>query len=164
MSLIKGKAKFHYEYGTAGKISVGGIVAGYFGLYPGVRVQAFGRYYITDDALTGLYVQPKFHVSANTFSYTVGLYDQNNNYTEEKVTENISELGGSLNIGWQFLLGSNENIVLDFFTGYRFSSLHGKNYDNLIIDNDGSDSGTEALYAILHSSRFDLGMSFGYKF
>lgn len=155
-SLIKAKAKFHYEYGT-GKIGLGVIAAGYFGLYPGVRIQPFMRYYITDNALNGLYIQPKIHFSINTFE----TFEYDVNLVETTVKSPINEFGGAINLGWQFLLGSNKNIVIDVFTGYRFSNLQNSTATSML---GGDDSGSESLYAILHSNQFDLGLSFGFKF
>ena len=160
-ALIKSKAKIHYEYGT-GKIGIGIIAAGYYGVYPGVRFQPYFRYYITDDALSGLYVQPKFHFSINNFEITA---EVNNNgvFTQETIKNDINEFGGALNLGWQFLLGSNENIVLDLFTGFRLSNLHGKTYEDIAID-DVDDAVSELLYRALHSNKFDLGVSVGFIF
>ena len=157
LAFIKNKAKIHYEYGT-GKIGIGVIAAGYFGAYPGVRFQPYFRYYITDDALNGLYVQPKFHFSMNSYE-TQSTTDPNPN---ETIKNDINEFGGALNLGWQFLLGNNENIVLDLFTGYRFSNLHGKKYDDNLSNVE--DLLSEGLYTILHSNKFDLGVSIGFKF
>jgi len=160
LSLIKGKAKLHYEYGGVEKFGFGIIAAGYYGLYPGFRIQPYARYYITDESLKGLYVQPKFHFSKNSFEVTInqGFAD------EETIKSDIDELGGSLDIGWQFLLGGSENIVVDIFTGYRFSSLHGKDYSGVETTQEGSDAGSELLYSLLHSNKFDLGLSIGFKF
>lgn len=154
-AFIKNKAKIHYEYGT-GKIGIGIIAAGYYGAYPGVRFQPYFRYYITDDALTGLYVQPKFHFSMNS-------YETTDFSTSTPVKNDINEFGGALNLGWQFLLGDNENIVLDLFTGYRFSNLHG-NMDEESELEDVDDAVGEGLYSVLHSNKFDLGVSIGFKF
>lgn len=162
LSLIKGKAKLHYEYG-AQKMGFGVIAAAYYGIYPGFRIQPYARYYITDDALTGLYVQPKFHFSQNTFEATVST-NNNGIVTEEKITSDISEFGGAINLGWQFIVGSNENIVIDVFTGYRFSNLHGKDYSDVETEQEGTDAGSEYLYSLLHSNKFDLGLSVGFKF
>tara|TARA_B100000795_G_C22803019_1_gene442997 strand:+ start:2726 stop:3406 length:681 start_codon:yes stop_codon:yes gene_type:complete len=160
LSLIKGKAKIHYEYGGVEKLGFGIIAAGYYGIYPGFRIQPYARYYITDESLKGLYVQPKFHFSQNTFEITMspGTID------EETVKNDINELGGSLDFGWQFLLGGNENIVVDIFTGYRFSNLQGKDYNNTETTEGATDLVSETLYTALHSSKFDLGLSVGFKF
>lgn len=158
LALAKSKAKVHYEYGGLNKIGLGVIASGFFGLYPGVRVEPYFRYYITDEALQGFYVQPKLHFSANSFTYSV---------TSGGVTEDIknsfNEWGASGTIGWQFLLGGNENIVVDIFTGYRYSSLDGTGEETL--EEDGADdAASEGLYKLLHSNTFDLGLSVGFKF
>jgi len=160
LSLIKGKAKVHYEYGGVEKFGFGIIAAGYYGLYPGFRIQPYARYYITDESLKGLYVQSKFHFSQNTFEIIT-----NEGNPDEKTRKNdINELGGSLNFGWQFLLGGNENIVFDIFTGYRFSNLQGKGDTTIETVEGATDVLSEAFYSALHSSPFDLGLSVGFKF
>jgi hypothetical protein len=161
LSLIKGKAKVHYEYGT-GKIGVGVIAAGYYGLYPGFRVQPYGRFYITDEALKGFYVQPKFHFSMNKYDQLNR--DEDGLLLEGTSEKDFSEYGFSMAIGWQFLLGDNENIVIDVFTGYRGSNLHNKDFSSLETQEETSNAANEYLYSLLHSNKFDMGLSIGFKF
>lgn len=155
LSLVKNKAKLHYEYGGLNKMGIGVIAAGYYGGFPGVRVQPYFRYYITDESLQGLYVQPKFHFSQHTYDVTTTI-----NGIENTTNHDLQEIGGSLSLGWQFAFGPNDNILLDIFSGYRHSNLHGK-YEG--VDSDMEETG-EALYSVLHSSKFDLGLSVGFKF
>lgn len=158
LSLVKNKVKVHYEYGGLNKMGLGIIASGFYGGYPGFRVQPYFRYYITNESLQGFYVQPKFHFSSNSYEITTTI-----NGVEETDKYNFNEWGASGTIGWQWLFGSNENIVLDVFTGYRYSSLA-----NTAEETAEEESGTEALgeyaYKLLHSNTFDLGLSVGFKF
>lgn len=164
-SLIKLKAKFHYEHGfETEKIGIGVIASGYFGLFPGYRIQPFARYYFMEKALKGFYIQPKLHFSQN--SYEVLNVDQDGILLEGTAWESIEEYGGSLSLGWQFLFGPNENIVLDLFAGLRVSNLQ-KFEENSVATGsylwlDVEDD--EDLYRIIHSNIFDFGLSAGYKF
>ncbi len=157
----KMKARVHYERALTDKISGGAMASYFFGIYPGFRIEPFARYYLTDEALTGLYVQAKGHYSMNsiTVTSTVGT-------TTSEWKHSFNEYGGSLCLGWQFMLGANKNIALDLYTGYRYSNL--KALDNLNTTNLSQDEidnyAAETLYRVLHSNMFDLGISVGYKF
>lgn len=158
LSLVKNKAKLHYEYGGLNKMGLGVIASGYYGIYPGFRVQPFFRYYLTNESLNGLYVQPKFHYSNHSYEISVTVNGETS--TEDY---KFDEMGASLSLGWQWLVGSNDNIAVDIFTGYRWSNLHGKFEETL--ESEGADDAVgEGAYSLLHSSAFDLGLSVGFKF
>lgn len=159
----KFKARVHYERAISEKLSAGAMGSYFFGIYPGFRIEPFARYYLTDEALTGLYVQGKGHFSSNSIS--VESKDANN-VVLSTWKHSFSEYGGSLCLGWQFMMGANENISLDLYTGYRFSNLKALDSQTTTgftqdqIDNRAA----EILYRALHSNTFDLGISLGYKF
>lgn len=154
LATVKLKAKVHYERALTDKLSAGAIGSYFFGAYPGFRIEPFARYYLTDEALTGLYIQAKPHFSSNSLTL------------ENTYSHSFTEWGVAGNLGWQFIMGANENISLDIFTGYRYSSLKAlDNVDpNTLTQSEVDNRAAEIIYRALHSNLFDLGISLGYKF
>ncbi|MFM7023882.1 MAG: hypothetical protein ACKOXB_13005 [Flavobacteriales bacterium] len=162
LSIAKFKTRIHYERVLAPKVSAGLMGTAFFGIYPGGRVEPFARFYLSDEAPSGLYLQAKGHYSFN--SITVTSTDANSN--EVVYDHDFTEYGGSLNLGWQVLAGKNDNIAFDVYTGYRFSSL--KSLDNVntttLSNTEAANLAAEVGYRVLHSNLFDLGVSVGYRF
>lgn len=162
LATIKLKAKVHYERGLTDKISAGAIGSYFFGAYPGFRIEPFGRYYISDEALSGFYGQLKGHYSANSITITT----TSGSAVVNTWKHSFSEYGFAFNLGYQVLMGSNKNVALDIFTGYRYSSLrYIDNVDSATLTTEEAENqAAELAYRLLHSNLFDLGFSIGYKF
>ena len=162
LATIKFKAKLHYERGLTDKISAGAIGSYFFGAYPGFRIEPFGRYYFSDEALNGLYGQLKGDYSANSITINT----TSGNTVVNTWTHSFSEYGVAVNLGYQFLLGRNDNVTFDIFTGYSYSSLkYIDNVDSATLTTEESENqAAELAYRLLHSNLFDFGLSVGYKF
>lgn len=162
LAFAKFKAKVHYERVLSPQFTAGAIGSGFFGIYPGARIEPFARFYVSGEAPSGFYFQGKGHYSMNSISVTA----TDNNGNQSTYEHSFDEWGGSGCFGWQLLAGKKDNIVLDFFTGYRYSSLRSlDNLDQTILSsNELANLTSELGYRVLHSNSFDLGFSLGYRF
>jgi len=162
LATVKMKAKVHYERALTDKLSAGAIGSYFFGAYPGFRIEPFARFYLTDEVLTGLYVQAKPHFSSNSLTVETA----SGGAVMNTYSHSFTEWGFAGNLGWQFMMGANKNISLDIFTGYRYSSLKAlDNVDpNTLTQSEVDNRAAEIVYRALHSNLFDLGISLGYKY
>ena len=155
LGFAKFKAKVHYERTLSDRFSAGLIGNYMFGVYNGVRIEPYARFYVQGTAPAGLYVQGKYHFSHMTLSKGTVLagWAMPSGY-------NFSEMGGSLGVGYQVLFGKDKNFAFDIYSGYRFSSL---GYTRDIVSSSFDDAAKDG-YRLLHVNSFDLGISLGYKF
>ncbi len=115
---LKTKVKLKYERVFTPHLSAGVLAAAYYGIYPGVQVSPFVRYYVSRGAApTGLYAQGQAGVYRHSVTYTYntgpGAGPQ---YTE---TERFSHAGAGGALGYQWLLGRRRNIAVDINAGLK---------------------------------------------
>lgn len=106
------KVKFKYEHSFNNNISVGGFAAMYYGLYPGVQIAPFGRYYFGEEGPEGVYLQAKLLAGFHQYEYV-------DETTGNNAKKPFSSYGGGLGIGYQRLTGKNKNIAIDVAIGFK---------------------------------------------
>ena len=159
LSLLN-KIRVSYELCQNDKFTFGAAGNLYYGDIPGIKLEPFARYYPGVEAPEGLYFQGRFlyGVFAKKWNYYengtggVGLVVQKNT---------VYSPGAGLDIGYQWLSGSQKNIVVDASIGFQFM----KDINHSIIVN-GVDYKTANLGFITAGpgAIFNPHISVGYKF
>lgn len=154
------KVKFKYEHSLNDKISVGSFASMYYGLFPGLQIAPFGRYYFGEESPVGVYLQAKLLAGFHKYQYEN--YDYNLatgeiNYSDKSFTS----VGGGLGIGYQILTGRNKNIAIDVAIGFKLmtpppSQSNTLNYIDVVDTGLYSTTGPGSFYDGLLS----LGLSF----
>jgi len=108
---ILNKLKVGYEKPISSNFSLGGRVALYYGSFPGLKIEPFGRYYFGSESPEGLYTQLRILYGNFKYSSTIS-----------KESKNFSTSGGALDLGYQWLSGKNKNIVVDVSLGFQIMS------------------------------------------
>jgi hypothetical protein len=122
------KFRVTYEHTLNSKFSVGSSLAYHFASFSGVKVDPFLRFYFGDECPEGLYVQAR--ALAGFFSKTFTYYSDDLLYAIERKT-NVSSYGAGLDLGYQWLSGKNDNIVIDISIGTQFMT----DVNNSIVEN-----------------------------
>ena len=102
------KVRLSYERGLTNTFSAGGTVNACYGVFPGVKLEGFGRLYFGGEAPKGLYLQLR------------GLYG----VFSPKKLDNFSSTGVGGDIGYQWLSGKNHNIVVDVSLGSQLMIMN----------------------------------------
>lgn len=120
------KVKFKYEHSLNNNLSVGSFASMYWGLYPGLQIAPFGRYYFGEEGPEGVYLQAKLLAGFHKYE----IYDETNNYSNKS----FSSYGGGLGIGYQRLTGKNKNIAIDVAIGFKLMTPPTHNDNEIITD------------------------------
>ena len=141
---ILNKVRIGYERPIDNNFSYGGVINAYYGLYPGFKIEPFGRYYFGSESPEGLYSQ--LRVLYGNFNYT---------YASSLISESksFSSTGGGLDLGYQWISGKNKNIVVDASLGFQFMS---KSSDVNAVD--------AIFYTTGPGAVFNPHLSIGYAF
>jgi len=163
---ILSKLKIHYERGISDRFSLG-IIGNYgYGKSKGYKVEPFVRCYFIGGNMGGFYGQLKGYYSQGAYSNT--LTSSSGTNVSYPLNFTFTNFGGSLSLGYQFLLGKNKDWAFDLYAGYQYSSVSMK---------DGSGTSATATpdyqqwkdmarksFMGNFSPVLDLGISFGKKF
>lgn len=101
------KVRFKYEHSLDNNFSVGSFASMYWGLFPGLQIAPFGRYYFGDEGPEGVYLQAKLLAGFHEYVY------------DNDLKNSFSSFGGGLGIGYQKFTGKNKNIVIDVGVGFK---------------------------------------------
>jgi hypothetical protein len=126
---VVNKVRLKYEYAVAPNISIGAIGSAYYGIYPGIQVSPFLRYYFDAEAPHGLYLQGSVPISVHNLTYGEGYdylaYDPfsgafyvASSYKPRE--ENFATAGLGLGLGYQIMTGKRKGIVIDIMIGAKF--------------------------------------------
>lgn len=150
------KFKLKYERVLSPKFTAGATVAAYYGVYPGVQVSPFARYYFGAEAPSGLYGQGQVGVYHHTSNITV-YSNANSSGNMQEYTEktNFNNVGAGVALGYQWLSGRKKNISVDINGGVKI-------YKTGIADEGGLTGLT--WYTTGPGSFFNGLISFGYAF
>ncbi len=108
------KFKLKYERVLGPKFTAGGMVAAYYGAYPGIQVTPFARWYMGAEAPSGLYVQGQVGIYRHTSTLSISGTTQE--YTEKAT---ISNIGAGAALGYQWISGKRKNISVDINAGFK---------------------------------------------
>ena len=118
------KIRLTYEHPikSSSAFTFGSSANFYFGSFPGLKIEPFGRFYFGGEAPEGLYFQGRFlygSFSKDFIYYRDGFANSNSSgYLETIVKKtSVSSTGGGLDLGYQWLSGRNNNIVIDISFG-----------------------------------------------
>lgn len=114
------KFKLKYERVLSPKFTAGGMVAAYYGAYPGIQVTPFARWYVGAEAPNGLYVQGQVGIYRHTSTLTISS-NLNSSGTVQDYTEKatISNVGAGAALGYQWISGKRKNISVDINAGFK---------------------------------------------
>jgi hypothetical protein len=101
-----------YERVLTPKFTAGGILTGYYGLFPGVQLAPIGRYYFKANAPEGFYGQAK--VLAGYHAYE---------------SKSFVSFGGGVAAGYQLIWGKSNRWTIDINLGLRFVPNNVPNVD-----------------------------------
>jgi hypothetical protein len=124
---IINKLRFRYEHAVGGKSSLGAAVTGYHGIYgifKGFKIEPAYRFYFSDQALDGLYLQGKMIIGR--YNAELDFVPTGNAFLVlPTVTEETSftSIGGGLNLGYQKAVGKNQKWVIDVNGGFKYCSF-----------------------------------------
>jgi len=147
------KARIAYEQvlpGTNGKVSLGIIGAFYYDSdYKGLILEPMIRYYLDGNA-TGFYFQGKVtagRVKSTVFfkQATTTYYDSTGNFTgrynilNHYISRDLTTIGGSISLGYQFSLTNNKRWLLDFNIGLQYAHyFNNSDFAQTIYSSNGS--------------------------
>ena len=150
------KVKIKYERTLTPKFTAGATLAGYYGLYPGVQLSPFVRYYFRPQAPKGLYLQGQvgayWHTSIITY---ISNLNSSGNVVEYAGEATISNVGAGAALGYQWLLGKRNRVSVDINGGFKSYKTGLANEDNLV---------GLTWYTTGPGSFFNGLISFGYAF
>ena len=138
----------------------------YFGSFPGIKIEPFGRVYFGGLAPEGLYLQARFlygSFNKEFIYYRDGFTNSNSSGYLESIYKktSISSTGGGLDLGYQWLSGRNNNIVIDLSLGTQFMS----DINNTIKEGSYSYSTTNVGFLTTGPGAiFNPHLSIGYRF
>lgn len=127
---IFNKIRVGYEHPITNAFSAGANVDFYYGSFPGFKLEPFGRFYPGGQSPSGLYGQIRFLYGS--FNKNFIYYDNSDNMNILIQKSSISSLGGGLDLGYQWLSGRNENIVIDLSIGVQIMN----DVNNSITENN----------------------------
>jgi hypothetical protein len=119
--------RIKYERVLTPKITCGGILTGYYGLYPGVQLAPVARFYFKGKAPEGFYLQAKIVSGFFQSSYIDVVLDESGNPVKKRNGDNIyedrkqlfSNFGAGIAAGYQFLWGTNNSWSVDINLGLK---------------------------------------------
>ena len=149
------KVRLGYEHPLNEKFSIGGVVNAYYGMFPGIKIEPFARYYFGSECPSGLYAQARFLYGNFHYYY----YYYTSNYDPFNIKQNkevVNTMGGGLDLGYQWLSGKNKNIIVDISLGIQ---------DMPIISKSNSISTIDAIFYVTGPGAiFNPHLSIGYAF
>ena len=129
---VVNKVRLQYEYALTDNVSAGAIGSYYYALFPGIKLEPFARYYLTNTpAPEGLYLQAK--AVGGRFSSRLGYVAVTEHYNEAGEFSHFSASaddiikkrqfttgGAGIAIGYQALLGKENRVSIDFNLGAQY--------------------------------------------
>ncbi len=174
LSLIVGQPNLKLEHGLSDNASVGTHLSYFTGLNDGLKADPFVRFFPGGNDLspTGFYLQLKGSVGRHNKQLDIVRGDLVEQYADEIAPEDIDQFvdeliagegetrnftaaGGGLAAGYQWMLGKNENFVIDLYGGW-------KRYKAISYDHLGT--GEKALFNTTRNIPVELGFQIGISF
>ena len=111
-----------YERVANEKYTYGAISTLYYGNFPGIQIAPIGRFYFKKNAPEGFYAQLKLVATFHNYSYTVGVYDEDNIVLLDTVEKKhrFSNFGGGIAAGYQLFWGKGDRWSVDMNLGLKF--------------------------------------------
>jgi hypothetical protein len=150
------KIRLKYELSTSNHLSIGGYFSGYYGSFKGFQIAPLMRYYLIDFAPEGFYIEGKILFSR----YNVWDYENKETYTNPFLLHSFRSMGLGGGIGYQYIAGRKNNLVVDFNLGLKIMSPAFTRRSNI------AKSGLDNLYyyTLGPGSLFDGHLGIGYLF
>lgn len=139
---IHNKLRIGYERVLTDKFTAGAVVDYYYGIYPGIKLEPFARWYMGSEAPKGLYLQGRFLYGSFSHEFFTG------------TKTSFSAMGGGVDLGYQWLLGKEKNLLIDLSVGVQQMPVLNEegSWDNVVFYSTGP------------GGIFNPHLSFGYVF
>lgn len=161
-----GKVRMAYENSIGNSFSIG--VAGnyYYGSYDGFKIEPFARFYVGGESPEGLYLQGRYLYGnfKSTFTHYASQYlnSNSNNFLKSIEKEiNFNSMGVGADLGYQWLSGRKNNIVIDLSLGVQAMSGYNGSFMQNGITYTSANVGFNALGP---GAIFNPHLLIGYKF
>ncbi len=174
ISLLVGQPNLKIEHGFSDNVSLGSHLSYFTGLNNGLKADPFVRFYpgSSDASPTGFYFQVKGSVGRHNKQLDVVRGDLLEQYADDIAPDdldayvddliaqegekrNFTAAGGGLAAGYQWMLGKNDNFVIDLYGGY-------KKYKAVSYDHLGT--GEKALFNTTRNIPVEIGFQIGISF
>lgn len=155
------KVRIGYERTLDEKFSLGANVNAYYGAFPGLKIEPFGRYYFGSQCPDGLYTQLRFLYGS--FNKNLTYYNTNDNFDFLDRNVSVSSFGGGLDLGYQWISGKNKNIVVDFSLGFQLMNAE-KLTESININNKRYSPANVSFLTTGPGGIFNPHLSIGYAF
>lgn len=127
---ILNKFRIKGEIGLTNWFSAGSQFSFYYGVYPGIQISPFCRFYLGRQAPKGFYFQPSigFYNHTSNLDYSINGEDFKGKFT-------ITGVGYGLGIGYQTIFGKNKHTTVDWNIGFKSYGANldgGKSFSGLV--------------------------------
>lgn len=148
-----------YEKPIADAFSIGSAADFYYGGYSGFKIEPFARFYIGGQCPEGLYLQGRFLYGNFTSSFFH--YNTRNGLDIIDREVSFSSVGGGFDLGYQWLSGRKNNIVIDLSLGAQ--AMGG--YNGSIVQNNQTYNSANVGFNVWGPGAvFNPHLLIGYKF
>lgn len=139
---IHNKLRIGYERVLTNQFTAGGVVDYYYGIYPGIKLEPFGRWYMGSEAPKGLYLQGRLLYGSFSHEFITG------------TKTSFSAMGGGVDLGYQWIMGKQNNLLIDLSLGVQ----------KMPIVNEETDWDNVIFYSTGPGGIFNPHLSIGYVF